>query len=101
MHLAAVTGHSALRAPLEASLHALQRDARAVAGETPPREVFVLDVLKLAQDRLARMEALAPPGLLGERVEAFNNSGWQAATWHDRLLLAKIFMLRQKSKMRS
>src|SRR4029079_16621487 len=64
------TGHVlAFRTPLEVSLQTIERHARSAARKAPACEVIVLNILDLAQDRLARVIALAPAGFPGERIE--------------------------------
>src|SRR6185295_18273533 len=52
------------------ALHALKAQARAAALPPPAGEISILNILDLAQDRLARKPALAAPGLSGERSKA-------------------------------
>jgi hypothetical protein len=70
--------HVASTRPGDFALQLFERHAIRFAGKASAREVIILKVLKVPQDRLASVKALAAAGLFGERIQAFLDLGWQA-----------------------
>lgn len=74
--------HSALAAPLELSLQAFEGDPRSTARKPPPHQIIILNILDMAQDRLARVVTLAAPGFLRQSVEPLFDFAGQAKRQH-------------------
>src|SRR5438128_10039102 len=80
-------GHGALLAFLgQFVFQRFEAHAWRAAGEPAAGEVMVLKILDMAQDRLARVEALGAAGLLGERSEAVFDVEGKAQGQHGKLL---------------
>jgi hypothetical protein len=60
---------SALLGSLDLPLQAFQCYTRSAARKAPTRQIVILNILELTQDRLARVKALAATSFLGQRVE--------------------------------
>ena len=76
-------GHLVYRDFGSALFQCFKRHARCAAPQTAAGEMIVLKILDMAQNRFARIEALGAAGLLGKRVEALFDLGWQAQRQHD------------------
>jgi hypothetical protein len=59
-----------------------KRDPIAATGEPAARKVVILQILDVAQDRLARVETFGSPGLLGEGVQALFDVWGKAERQH-------------------
>src|SRR5438132_5904428 len=73
---------STLGVLLELPLQGFERYASSAARKAPMRQVIILNVLDLAQNRLPRVVALAAASFLGQRVEPLLDLGRQTKGKH-------------------